>query len=528
VQRATYTATSDLNSPSWKIDLDIKNSTEDPLEIGETLLVIETFADTETGAAIDDATFHVRRQRLEDDSNTVSISDRYMSLFGYTVQLNGTAIIPFGALSTLTGNKSSIGLFLAALTSPNIPALPGGGFGNVASGGQATLAAEVITPLMPKKRLGVVVVLPSMTAANAASIRTTRHVWYEYAAHDVKNGETLSGATRHEAPLGSPALAAFVSDAQLPMWRQRLALNWLVEDDPKAAAPVIAEILRSESQRSLFRSAIANAGMLKSADTVAPIAALLSTTSDRGLILLATEALGRIGDPSVAPVIRPKIDDKDSGISRIAMLALGSRRDTASTPHLLRIFDASKAYATASAAAKALVNIGDAASVEHLFETFANPKANEDLRRGVADALSPELAQAHVAKLVAVLLSKNLSYGIASDAAEALGRARNGAALDALRQVVQTGDSQAANFALREMARNEDAAWRNAVIEVASWPTSKLRAQAFNNLALFNVKAGTAAMHEATRASEAEVRKAACTALERLKEATPAPCAGSK
>jgi hypothetical protein len=164
VQRATYNAASDIKSPSWKLDLEIKNPGRVPVEFGETLLVIETIADTDAGVPFDDVAFHVRRQRGEEAPNTASVNDRYMTLFGYTVQLDGTAIIPFGSLSSLTGNKGSVNLFIASLASPNIPPLPGGGFGSVAAAGQSKLNAEVIAPLMPKKRLGVVAVLPSMTA----------------------------------------------------------------------------------------------------------------------------------------------------------------------------------------------------------------------------------------------------------------------------------------------------------------------------------------------------------------------------
>lgn len=527
VQRATYSAASDIKSPSWKLDVEIKNPGRVPVELGETLLVIETIADADAGVSFDDVTFHVRRQRGKEAPSAASVADRYMTLFGYTVQLDGTAIIPFGSLSNLTGNKGSVNLFIASLASPNIPPLPGGGFGSVAAAGQSKFNAEVIAPLVPKKRLGVVVVLPSMTATTGTT-RTTRHVWYEFAAGDVKDGEALVAGTRHEGPAGAPALAALVGNEQQPIWQRRLALNWLAEDYPKEAAPVIATVLRSQSQRTLFRSAIANAGMLKSPDAAAPLAALLSTASDRGLVLLAMEALGRIGDPSVAPTIRPKVDDKDPEISRVAMIALGSLHDTASTPHLLEIFDRSKEYRPANAAAQAIIDIGDAAALQHLLQTLVNPKANEMLRRGVASALSSATAQAHVAELASVLSSKGLSYGIASDAAEALGRAGNGTALDALLSVVESGNSQAADLALRAMSRNEDSAWRNAVIKVASSPTSKSRAQALNNLGLFEVKAGATAMREATGSSDVEVRKAACAALERLKEAPPAPCGGSK
>jgi HEAT repeat protein len=129
---------------------------------------------------------------------------------------------------------------------------------------------------------------------------------------------------------------------------------------------------------------------------------------------------------------------------------------------------------------------------------------------------------------VAVLASKGISYGIASDAAEALGRAGNAAALDALRSVVAAGDSQTVDLALRAMARNEDSAWRDAVIEVASSTTSKSRSKALYNLGLFEVKAGAGAIREAANSNDVEVRKAACAALERLKEAAPAPCGAAK
>lgn len=526
VQRATYTATSDVKSPSWKLNVTIKNPGRAPIVLGETLLVIETIADSTAGAPFDDVTFHVRRLRGKDD-NATSIADRYMTLFGYSVELDGTAIIPFGALSDLTGSKGSINLFIASMASPRIPALAGGGFGTVPASGQASFDAEVIAPVGPKKRLGMVVVLPSLTVTTTPG-RSTRHVWYEFPVADANDGDRLANGVKHESPEGAPGLVALARNAQAPIWQRRLALNWLVEDFPKDAASVLGELLRSESQRSLFRAAIANAGMLKSREAAAPLAALLAGTSDRGLTLLSLEALGRIGDASVASTIRPLVDNKDAEIGRAAMLALGALHDAESTAHLLDVFSRSKDYRPAWAAAKAIIDIGDPAAVARLLGTLANPKAVEIQRRAVASALTATVAAANLSELAVVLTAKDIQYGLASDAAEAIGRVGTPVALDTLRGLVDTAKPETADLVIRAMTRNEDPVWRNAVIDVATSPTSKLRGKAIYYLGIFEVKAALPALREAAAGADPDIRKAACSALDSLKDPKPPSCGASK
>jgi HEAT repeat protein len=345
---------------------------------------------------------------------------------------------------------------------------------------------------------------------------------------EANEGEVLGKGVKHDSPENADGLEALVRNAEAPIWRRRLALNWLAEDYPGNATSVLRDILKSESQRSLFRSAIANAGMLKSREAAAPLAALLAATSDRGLTLLSLESLGRIGDDTVATSIRPLVDHKDVEISRAAMLALGALRDGQSTARLLEVFSRSKEYRPAWAAARAIVDIAEPAAIDKLFATLADPKAVVLQRQGVADALTPKVAGTRLAELAVVLAAPDIPYGLASDVAEAIGRAGTPAALDTLRGLVDTTKPQTADLVVRAMTRKDDPAWRNAVIAIAGSNVSRLRGKAIYYLGLFEVRAALPALREAAVSADPEIRKAACSALDSLKDATPTSCDAKK
>jgi HEAT repeat protein len=452
----------------------------------------------------------------------MKLADRYGSLFGYSVETDGTAIIPFSSLQSLAGSQGGFSLFLATMTSPNLPVMPGGGFGRLPGNGSLDMSAEVIAPVGPKERGAVVVILPSLTPQSGAS-HAPRHIWFEYVAGNPQQGDSLLGGVMHEEPASVDRLVQDIRNDSLPPWRRRFALNWLVEDHPTEAEPIVLEVLSRESGRSLFTSAIADAGMLKARGAVTSLSRIVASTHDTATIALAIAALAMIGDVSAAPAIRPLIAATNAELSRTAILALGALRDSSSVSALMAVFNRSKDFRS-NAAATALVQIGEQASIAELLRTIDNTRASETARRAATQALSPGLAQSHVDQLARIMTNSPRAYGLASDAAEALGRASDSKALAALLAASESGNDQVADLAIKELTRNEMRNWREAVIRLASSAQAKYRRKAIFYLGVFKVALAAPTIREATASIDPEIKRAACSALESMHEAKPADC----
>ncbi|HEX6367518.1 MAG TPA: HEAT repeat domain-containing protein [Longimicrobium sp.] len=527
VVRSQYKATSDVQSPSWIVRATIRNRGPRVWEFGEGLLLVETIRGAGRAAAdslgIEDLTFDVQRLRTEADSFPSRFASRYVTTFGYWVHPDGRSFVPFSSLNELTGGRGSVSLWVASLSSPKLPIFSGGAFGRVSARSESRFDAEVISPIGPKERGGIVVVLPTLTPTGGVD-RAPRHVWYEFAAATLSVGDSLSGGVRHEAPLGAAALTEDVRDQQLPSWRRRFTLNWLVEDHPQEAVPVVVEILNRGEQGSLWRSAVANAGILRTREAVPALVPLLSSEINRGTTILVIEALAQIRDPRALPALRSKLEDEDADIRRTAVVALGSLKDTTSLPDMMAFFRRSTDFPTASAAATAIIKTGSEPGVRELVETLSDPSADEAVRAAVADALTPEMAQRYVEQLAAILSANPPSF-LASNVANALGRAGNARAFDVLKAAAEETNAEAARAVIQTLAQSEREEWRDVVINLARSERSRQRGTALYYLGVFEVRKAIPLIQEASGSSDEEVRINACNALEALKVTKPHACA---
>jgi HEAT repeat protein len=189
----------------------------------------------------------------------------------------------------------------------------------------------------------------------------------------------------------------------------------------------------------------------------------------------------------------------------------------------MAVFNRSKDFRS-NAAATALVQIGEQASIAELLRTIDNTRASETARRAATQALSPGLAQSHVDQLARIMTNSPRAYGLASDAAEALGRASDSKALAALLAASESGNDQVADLAIKELTRNEMRNWREAVIRLASSAQAKYRRKAIFYLGVFKVALAAPTIREATASIDPEIKRAACSALESMHEAKPADC----
>lgn len=97
---------------------------------------------------------------------------------------------------------------------------------------------------------------------------------------------------------------------------------------------------------------------------------------------IAAQAIGRIGDPSLSPLILPLLEDPDTAVQTTTVFALGLMRDSANVPRLLARMEGDRPVAneTAREAVAALARMGGSQAVEWIGR----------LLRGVGAPVTPD------------------------------------------------------------------------------------------------------------------------------------------
>ena len=443
------------------------------------------------------------------------------------MESNGTAIIPFAALSKLLPADSGafVNLFIASMASPRQPVLAGGGFGRVPAKGTHKFDVEVIAPATPKQHGPTIVVLPAIYAKQSRSASKHR-VWYEFPAADFRRGYTMTGGKAFTAPRTAEGLIADVQNMNYPVWRRRLSLNWLAEDFPvQSAEPLIEAVRASENPAALRLAAITNIGLGKISGCGPLLAGLVESNAD--LRPAAMTALGRLGDPAHAAVVRKALSSSDVDVRRIAIEALSSMKDKESLPALMALLNTKDKSADSqliSSAATGVAKIGGESAYPELLALAMNSKLPERTRVAVLDSFPAGVPDTVVDGISKLLSKEKRANMLTRSAAEAVGRAGSASALAALADLARNGREDLAEDAIRALTRNKDAEWRKTSIGLAASADNKNRAQTIYYLGLFEAKEAAAMMREAAITGDAKVSSSACRALQSLKETPPPNC----
>ena len=167
---------------------------------------------------------------------------------------------------------------------------------------------------------------------------------------------------------------------------------------------------------------------------------------------VALDALGKMGDESVAPLLIRAMGDTDGAVRSAAMTALGRLRIRAAVPALLKCMS-SPEHTVCISAANALGEIGDPSCVPALIDALQNP--NAQIRSSVAGALGKLCDQRAVPALTDTLRNDSDEY-TRCFAAEALGGIGDTSAVSGLIEAVRDADEPVRSAAVLALGRLRD------------------------------------------------------------------------
>jgi HEAT repeat protein len=179
--------------------------------------------------------------------------------------------------------------------------------------------------------------------------------------------------------------------------------------------------------------------------------------SDRRLDIrvLATQALGVIGDERAVESLIQALKDEEIDIRKTAAWALGEIKDKRAVEPLIRALT-DKNFVFRVSAAEALARIGDVRAVEPLIQALKDQKT--DIRDTAVRILGELGDQRAVEPLIHVLMDKN--FGFRAAAAEALAKIGGVRAADPLIRVLKDEDlcTESAAIALGRIGDRQHAA----------------------------------------------------------------------
>lgn len=369
-----------VQSPTWLITIAIENRTANSLELGESLIVVETLKDNPLYL-----TSYLIRERAAPVNHLHRFSERYPLLWGYRVDKSGSALIPFMALAGVSGGGAEgfLSLFSATLNSPKVETYEGLGYGRVGPGAKRKLNVELVAPLgFGKKRQEIFVVLPSFRPRGGGAGARTYTICRFDADKPHKLIETTSVTT------GAAHLNALVNDERLPLWRRILALNWLAEEHRREAESFLSRLAADSNQPvGLRHSAIANLGAWRIKTAVAPLLALLDGPADGAIKKIVIEALADIGDQTAAIKLRTYFNHTDDDLAIAAIAATGKLKDGAAVDLLNAILLDGQKTKRHQACIAALQTIGNETAVGALGRLLTSEKTAAGLRPQLVSAL---------------------------------------------------------------------------------------------------------------------------------------------
>jgi len=369
-----------VQSPTWLITIAIENRTANSLELGESLMVVETIKDNPLYL-----TSYLIRERAAPVNHLHRFGERYQLLWGYKIDKGGNALIPFMALADVSGGGAEgfLSLFSATLNSPKVETYEGLGYGRVGPGARRKLKVELVAPLgFGKRKEEIFVVLPSFRPSGRSAGARTYTICRFDADEPHKLLETISVTT------GATVLSAVVNDERLPLWRRIFALNWLAEEHRREAESLLLRLAANPNQPvGLRNSAIANLGAWRMKTAVAPLLAMLEGPADDAIKKNTIEALADIGDQTAATKLRAHFNHTNDDLAIAAIAATGKLKDSVSVDLLSAILRDGQKTKRHQTCVNALQAIGNGTAVGALGQLLASEKTADGLRPQLVSAL---------------------------------------------------------------------------------------------------------------------------------------------
>ncbi len=308
-----------LSGPAWNVTMVVQNPTEGELELGESLVLLEKARGSSRYLGL-----YIAREREAPTAHLDRMSSRYGLTWGYGVQANGQYSMVF-----VGGGGFS---FTSSSTDP----YEGLAYGRVSPRAERKIEVQIPAPYSVKEgREYVVLILPSVRPVNAG-VEQMMRTMLRFDVEEAKSGDTFKPAEAVTMAMRTADLRALAVNSAHEDWRRIFALNWLVEAHPREVIDVLLETIAQKDAPPSLRSAAAiNLGGMKVVAAVQPLSEVVRTDEDVALRQHAVEALGEIGNPAAAPVIRPLLDDASDELAGAAIKAVGKLKDAEAVGALL-------------------------------------------------------------------------------------------------------------------------------------------------------------------------------------------------
>jgi HEAT repeat protein len=469
-----------VECPTWIVNVSIKNPTDQTLELGESLMVVESLKDSQLYLPS-----YLLRERAEPADHLHRIGERYQLLWGYKVSTGGTALIPFMALMGVLGGGAAdaLTLLLATFSSPQVEVYEGLGYGRVSPHAERTLRVELVTPVgIRQEKREIFVVLPSFhhqgRAANAKAYTICRFD----AGAQYSLLETISVKTN------VAELSAIINDESLPSWRRIFALNWMAEEHRPEAESALLQIATNPNQAiGLRNAAITNLGAWQIKSAAAPLLGILDKADNNAIRKNAIEALGYIGDQAAAANVRSYLNHAEDDVAATAIEAAGKLKDGEAVAQLQSMLLDDKKSKRHPACISALQAIANEAAVAALGQALASEKPAENVRQQLVSALG--------------VIGGAPAVSILSGTAESRSESARAAALTVLAGMKSAGAA-------------------DAVIAFAARKDYSSRSKAISLLGENKVASGLPVLRQvaADSSAKSEARQAACGALAKLSD----------
>jgi HEAT repeat protein len=230
-------------------------------------------------------------------------------------------------------------------------------------------------------------------------------------------------------------------------WRRAVA-EALAEIGEPAVPPLAAEGLTDSSKR-VRRCAARALGLIGSAadEALEGLVAALDDPS-QSVRLLATDALGEIGDPRAAAPLVALLDDKDDEVREAAVDALGEIGEPA-LEALRETYIASDSLRVRLAVIAAGVAIGGDRAVGYLREALADPSTSKELRVAMIDAVQ-DLTGADSLPLLEAALADESKH-VRREAVRSLRDVDAPGATETLIALIDDPDDKVASLAVRSL-----------------------------------------------------------------------------
>lgn len=207
------------------------------------------------------------------------------------------------------------------------------------------------------------------------------------------------------------------------------------------------------------RDAIMRLGLLHHRDASMAASAGLNDASTSVKVAALTSVLSLPASESAALLI-PLLKDKNEFVRQETAYALGKTGSRTAVAPLIELLSREKLSGVRGAVVVSLGQLRDEAAVVPLAQVLSEgTKLNKNVfvLRAAAQSLGEIKSRAGVPALIGVLQNEAYDTDIRREAANALGRIGDQAAISALRVVLSSGDpylSMAAENALRELSKN--------------------------------------------------------------------------